>query len=271
MARSNSLIRDSSSAGVHTAGRRDGAALRRCRTSGDARAYIQQEAIIWDSRRVQGYLDEAGAEVFSASRTSRILRASAFKEKGFCRKRVVTSISPWRAGSWFRHNRTNITFMSGRSDASSPASFAPTHLGHDHVRDHQIDGTVVRPGELQRFGPIRCFQNDIAVQAEKLARGLPDRRFIFGQQQSFAASRAACRGKGRRLQHKFRLPRPGRINLEGRAQPGLAVHQMSPLSGSQCRTPWPGRAPCPCLPLWWYRKARRYAARARARFPFPSR
>lgn len=29
------------------------------------------------------------------SRISRTLRARVFKEKGFCRKRVVTSIAPW--------------------------------------------------------------------------------------------------------------------------------------------------------------------------------
>jgi len=32
----------------------------------------------------------------SASRTSRILRARVLSENGFCRKRVVTSMAPWR-------------------------------------------------------------------------------------------------------------------------------------------------------------------------------
>jgi hypothetical protein len=60
-----------------------------------------------------------------------------------------------------------------------------THLGHDHVSDHQMNGTAVPSRDGQRFGPILWFEDDIAVPAEKLASGLPDCRFIFRQQLRF--------------------------------------------------------------------------------------
>ena len=81
--------------------------------------------------------------------------------------------------------------MSGRSGASSAASLAPPIWGMTTsvIIKSMTPLYALRQG--QRFGAILCFQNDITAQAEKFPRGLPDRFFIFRQQQSFAASRAA--------------------------------------------------------------------------------
>src|ERR1700730_15760880 len=63
--------------------------------------------------------------------------------------------------------------MSGQSEANSPTSFAPPIGGMTTSVIIKWMGPLP-PCDGQRFRAILCFQDDVAMQAEKLAGGLPD-------------------------------------------------------------------------------------------------
>ncbi len=63
----------------------------------------------------------------------------------------------------------------------------PTDLGHDHVRDQNVDRAGMVLGEFQRFAPVLRLQYLVTLGFKQFAQHIPNGRLILGQEHRFAS------------------------------------------------------------------------------------
>ena len=85
--------------------------------------------------------------------------------------------------------REEQNFALGVDQMDFLSQFTPPQMRHHDIGDEQIDGISVSLHEFQRFFPIGCLVDCIAVVFEDLSGQRSDGLFIFCDQYRFCAAR----------------------------------------------------------------------------------
>jgi hypothetical protein len=95
------------------------------------------------------------------------------------------------------------------------------HVGHDDVRDEQVDGFGRARDDLERFTAVRSRQDVVPQLREDVLGNSQDQSLVLDEEHGLVT---ACGGERRRGLRRGRalLSRAREIDPERRADPGLA-------------------------------------------------
>jgi len=97
------------------------------------------------------------------------------------------------------------------------------HVGHHHVRDHQVDRAAVAHGDAHRVGPVARLEHRVPVFPEDIAREHPHQVLVLDEEDGFMTP-----GRDGRRHIRFLLCGQGfvtgEVDLERRPPVAFAVH-----------------------------------------------